>query len=192
MTTRFKDHILTAGLLSARPAATAVPAGSLYPATDTDIIYRSDGATWADWDKAVFVGCQVKRIAYYQMVSAAVTAIPWDGEEYDTHGFHDNVTNNTRLTVPTGQAGIYLVTGAWVPDATIAAGTRALIRVFKNGVEVLGSELEGGGVNASPVISGFVQLAVSDYVQLSYFLSGAAKDLYAPSTRFAIQKVGVL
>ena len=34
------------GLYSAIPAATAVDEGALYYATDTDILYRSDGATW--------------------------------------------------------------------------------------------------------------------------------------------------
>lgn len=49
MTARFKDHVLAAGLLSARPAANTVPPGTLYPATDTSIVYRSDGTAWATW-----------------------------------------------------------------------------------------------------------------------------------------------
>ncbi len=44
----FAAH-LTKGLFSARPAATTVPAGSLYAATDTNIVYQSDGATWSTY-----------------------------------------------------------------------------------------------------------------------------------------------
>lgn len=31
-----------------------------------------------------------------------ITKVTWDGEDYDTDSIHDNVTNNTRLTVPSG------------------------------------------------------------------------------------------
>ena len=37
------------GVIGDRPAATAVPAGTLYASTDEDLIYQSDGTTWADW-----------------------------------------------------------------------------------------------------------------------------------------------
>src|SRR5262245_48236429 len=47
-TTRFKDHILT-GTLAARPAASAVPAGTLYSATDNSNVYQSDGSAWGTW-----------------------------------------------------------------------------------------------------------------------------------------------
>lgn len=48
-TTRFADHI-TAGVFASRPAASAVPAGSLYSSTDTGIIYQSDGvSTWSTY-----------------------------------------------------------------------------------------------------------------------------------------------
>ena len=46
MATRFADHLLD-GTHATRPAATAVPAGTLYSCTDHALIYQSDGATWA-------------------------------------------------------------------------------------------------------------------------------------------------
>ena len=48
MTTRFADHLLD-GTHAARPAATAVPAGTLYSCSDHGLVYQSDGATWATW-----------------------------------------------------------------------------------------------------------------------------------------------
>ncbi len=43
-TTRFADH-LTKGVFASRPAANAVPQGSLYSATDTGVLYQSDGVS---------------------------------------------------------------------------------------------------------------------------------------------------
>ncbi len=40
----FAAHI-TKGVFASRPAASAVPAGSLYAATDTNVVYQSDGST---------------------------------------------------------------------------------------------------------------------------------------------------
>lgn len=49
MTTRFADHVLGPDTHANRPAATAVPTGTLYSCTDHVKIYKSDGATWADY-----------------------------------------------------------------------------------------------------------------------------------------------
>ena len=48
MSTRFIDHLLV-GIIADRPAATAVPAGTLYSSTDEAMIYQSDGTNWDDW-----------------------------------------------------------------------------------------------------------------------------------------------
>jgi hypothetical protein len=47
--TRFEvaGNAVTSGLLSARPAAATVDAGSIYYATDTYLFYYSDGSAWA-------------------------------------------------------------------------------------------------------------------------------------------------
>jgi hypothetical protein len=45
---RYADHVLT-GTLAARPAATAVPAGTLYSSTTDGVVYQSSGAAWGTW-----------------------------------------------------------------------------------------------------------------------------------------------
>lgn len=53
MTTRVTDILPPAGTHGSRPAATAVPAGSLYECTTHSLIYRSDGTAWATWAAVV-------------------------------------------------------------------------------------------------------------------------------------------
>lgn len=49
----FADH-LTKGVFASRPAANAVPAGALYSATDTGVVYQSDGvSTWSTFSSHV-------------------------------------------------------------------------------------------------------------------------------------------
>lgn len=48
MTTSFAAHLLD-GTHAARPAATAVPDGTLYSCSDHSLVYQSDGAVWATW-----------------------------------------------------------------------------------------------------------------------------------------------
>lgn len=48
MTTRFIDHLLT-GTHAARPAATAVPQGTLYSCSTDSLIYQSTGTIWSTY-----------------------------------------------------------------------------------------------------------------------------------------------
>ena len=75
------------------------------------------------------ISCQVKRAAAQTIGTGAWTEINWTAENYDTHGFHDNAVNNTRLTVPTGYGGKYVI-HAFVRWEANATGRRHLyIRV---------------------------------------------------------------
>lgn len=84
-----------------------------------DIIYRDAAGVWNNLAPGTignnlvtlgaganprwigFVGCMAIKSADEAAANySALTAIPWTSEKYDTNGFHDNVTNNTRLTVP--------------------------------------------------------------------------------------------
>src|SRR5687768_17659245 len=48
MTTRFSGHLLT-GNHAARPAASAVPDGTLYSCSTHSLIYQSDTSAWSTW-----------------------------------------------------------------------------------------------------------------------------------------------
>lgn len=49
MATTFANHLLGPDTHANRPAATAVPQGTLYSCSDHDLIYQSDGSAWATW-----------------------------------------------------------------------------------------------------------------------------------------------
>jgi len=70
--------------------------------------------------------------ANFVVTADASVAIAFDGtEDYDTHAMHDVVTNNSRLTVPSGQAGAYhlRVQGTMIPAGT---SPRYEVKIRKN------------------------------------------------------------
>jgi len=48
VTTRYADHVLS-GTTAARPAASSVPAGTLYASSTDGVIYQSSGSAWGTW-----------------------------------------------------------------------------------------------------------------------------------------------
>lgn len=54
-------------------------------------------------------GCHVSGSSTALSSGAYVSLAFGDTDTYDSDGFHDPSTNNTRLTVPTGLGGIYLL-----------------------------------------------------------------------------------
>lgn len=57
-------------------------------------------------------------------------AVAWDTEVYDTGGFHDTVTNNSRLTIPSGVSYVQLTAAVQVD---LNSSGFADIYVYKNG-----------------------------------------------------------
>lgn len=69
-----------------------------------------------------FSGARVTRTNDLSVATGVRTTVPMDAEHFDAGGYHDNVTNNHRLTAPVG--GRYLV-GAGVQFNTNSTGKRA-------------------------------------------------------------------
>lgn len=100
---------------------------------------------------------------------------PWQASQEDTWGGHNNVTNNTRYTIPL--AGTYRVSGALM-FTTNATGVRA-INVQKNGSTLPGIDafVNAGSSNSTSVVlpASNVVCAVGDYLEIGgYQNSGAA------------------
>lgn len=78
-------------------------------------------------------GCRAQRSSNQTIADNTNTAIGFNTEDFDTAGLHDTVTNNSRMTIPTGgDTGIWQFTG----QVTWAAGSIANVRklyIVKNG-----------------------------------------------------------
>lgn len=95
----------------------------------------------------------------------------WDAEDYDTDAIHDNVTNNSRLTVPSGVTKVRLLGQLSLSLGT--ANTWTGIYIFKNGAwPYVGSPAHtaanfGAADYTIQVTSAVLTVTAGDYFQLS-------------------------
>jgi len=96
------------------------------------------------------------------------TAIPLDDESFDTKSFHDNVTNNTRITIPTGVSRVSL-TGQ-ITTANASAGTFLQFRIdindSGNTPAATTTIPRATGLEAQNVSTGPIDVVSGDYFEL--------------------------
>jgi hypothetical protein len=132
-------------------------------AADANKVNKLDGNGKNPVDFNAFEGVRAKQNAGTS-VTVTYGAIPFQAEDFDTNTFHDNVTNNTRLTVPAGKGGKYLITGH---IASSTASTSALSAyIARNGTSK--ALANGGGHSGTNgvCISTVLTLVPGDYVEL--------------------------
>lgn len=162
------------------PAGTAAAPG--VAVSETDIGLYSSGTNALDFstngtkalgiDSTQFIDsptqprASVTNSATQSLTDSTLTAIAFDTEVFDVGTTHDNVTNNTRLTVPAGGDGIYLIVGQ-VGYTANATGLR-MARIRKNGSAALNTTLVTTTAADTPSIpvSAIASLAAADYVEL--------------------------
>lgn len=113
-----------------------------------------------------FSGCSLTKSATQSIADSTFGAISFNGETYDTSTYHDNATNNTRITVPT--TGYYRFTGS-VAWATIAGPANFISTLYKNGSEIVPSRSRlNQATGADVVLKAFhdLLLTAGDYVEL--------------------------
>jgi len=114
----------------------ATAAGDPIRATDDDVI------TQASSGKPLVRLIQQVAQSIPSGISTAIT-FGAGSEDIDTNGWHDTVTNNTRVT-PT-VAGYYRVTGGYVTTTSSFAAANSIdCAVAKNGVSAASGERQGG------------------------------------------------
>jgi hypothetical protein len=72
-------------------------------------LLRYNGTTWIN--PLAAIGVQATKNATQSAPAATPTIVLFPTEDWDSSGFHDLVTNNSRLTIPAGLGGKYLVKG---------------------------------------------------------------------------------
>ena len=143
---------------------------------------------------AGFVGARAYPTAVQNVSNGADVAINLTSEDFDTNAFHNNATNNTRMTIPSGKAGYYLLIAQVLWQGN-TSGQRTL-SIRKNGstnicrcVNLASSG--SGGANFDT--NGVAYLAEGDYVEMyCYQDSGTTLEVQGYSSQYVFLSVQFL
>jgi hypothetical protein len=161
------DLITTAGDLLYGTAADTM--ARLGIGTVGQVLQVNSGATAPEWatpaaGTPAFVGCQAKSTVSPTISNNTTTALNWDSENFDTDGFHSTVTNTSRMTIPAGKGGKYLVTAKaqWDNNST---GARDFY-IYKNGAAEITTRLTASTQSPSSTITSVLDVVATDYLEI--------------------------
>ena len=183
--------------------------GMVNPMTTTgDTIYSSSGSTparlgigstgqvltvaagipsWATPTATGFVGVSLCKSADQSISNTTLTAVTFNTELFDTDGFHDNSTNNSRITIPAGKAGKYLFTAKAMWLVNSGGGIR-FIQLTKNGTDITGDNnvTPNASFGVTSQVNQVFNLAVSDYIEAKIYQdSGGALSVAGSASGLA-------
>ena len=163
-------------------SATAPSSGQVLTATS------STAATWqTPAAGGAFNGARVYK-ASGQSIGTTFVAVTFDTENYDTNTYHDNVTNNSRLTIPSD--GYYRITGVVTTESNAVGGAR--IRV--DGSTIIAAVAVGNGgasTTNGAIVTTDYYLTTSQYVELlGYFAATVTSTSGVGGCNFSIYKIG--
>jgi hypothetical protein len=131
---------------------------------------------------STFAGCRIfMTAATTSIANSTNTTVSFDTEEYDTDGYHSTTVNNSRITIPAGKGGYYLViaTTDFAQNSTGARGNSIKINGTEKGYTAITPNTTEGAVYNNSVI---VSLSVGDYIEMQVRqTSGGALDLRGSS-----------
>ena len=137
-------------------------------ANGTTLVADSAEATGLKWAApaggSTFAGADVWQSVAVSMSNNTQTAMTWTNENFDTDSYHSTSTNTSRMTIPAGKGGKYLVTAQMGFNAN-TTGFRD-ISVFVNGTKK--KEIGWSPLPAYPqvAISAVVEVVATDYIEI--------------------------
>jgi hypothetical protein len=153
---------------------------------------ESTGLKWAAPAGGAFVGCFLSKSGTQAITTATATALTFDTESFDTDGFHSTATNTSRITIPSGKDGKYLVTPQVRSEANSTG--RRILALYKNGSIVLLNQFEQVPSATGAVTIGnsfIISLVATDYIELYYTqTSGGNLNANTEGTYFGVEYLG--
>jgi hypothetical protein len=187
-----KSTFTAKGSIAAATAA-STPANLSVGANGTILVADSTASTGLKWaTTGNFVGCRVYASSAQSISNATDTKMAFANESFDTDAFHSNVTNNTRITIPTGLGGYYRVTFS-VGFAANALGRRIYAILYNGGITSQGELTPAASVEPVGTVTDTYFLNAADYLEVNlYQTSGGSLNTSGTNTRdyFEIARIG--
>lgn len=142
--------------------------------------YLNGGTALTEWyydianPRLAHIGCRVRDASVQSIGNNAYESVDFDTEDFDTDAFHDTATNNSRITIPSGLDGKYLV-WASIGFAANATGERGLKIRQDDTTDYAEDIREAPAANEAVItISTVVDLAAAEYVEVHAFQNSGA------------------
>lgn len=118
------------------------------------------------------------------------TVLAFNAEDFDTGGWHDNATNNSRITVDF--TGYVRVIGQWGIQANTTNHTHRAT-IYKNGsaTSFISTIVHASGASVERIIqvSGLIAVVPGDYIELSAWHNyGSSRTAQANTTRLTVEE----
>jgi hypothetical protein len=152
---------------------------------------EATGLKWATAASgSTFAGCSIRQGSAL-IANNTTTVLDYTVEVFDTDNYHSNTTNPSRITIPAGKAGYYLII-AKVEWNTNVGGNNRQIRLNLNGTNIKNNVMAPDGDSPGPQVQTVRNLAEGDYLTVSVYQdSGGDLDVYATATQeFSIAYIG--
>jgi len=174
-----------------------LPIGTTGQVLTADTTVSPYKVKWASASAPSFVGCSlVSTNPVTTLTNNTYTTLAFDGEQWDTDGFHSNTTNNTRITIPTGKGGKYLFIYKLVnPDNNWGTPTVILILRTNGNTDVARSAISltpSTNTGAELIGSVILDIPAGDYVEFRAFQNSGSNRTppYSNNVNFQCQYLG--
>lgn len=141
---------------------------------------EATGVKWGATPSPSYVGALAYFFSSQNLTSGVAVVLTFTNEGWDTNSFHDNSTNTSRMTIPSGYGGKYLVQIV----ASVTTGTDTSIRLLKNGANIsnrgltssqLQQHVNTGGNTLQHSASFVIDVSAGDYLEAALVANAASK-----------------
>lgn len=144
---------------------------------------EATGLKWAAPAAPSFVGAIAHKTSDQTINASTYTLVTLEAEDIDTDSFHSTVTNTSRMTIPAGKGGKYLIAASLQMNPS--ADVFSTLQIYKNGTTVWSDITESGAVAGTQTIpfSIIMDLVATDYIEIrAWHGSATSKSIYGTAS----------
>lgn len=175
----YSDNAGTAG--NATSAIVPVAAGDYFEILNETLINISgEPSTWAGLET---IDPSRGHGLFTNSSQQALTISTWgtmafDTEVFDTQGVHSTVTNNSRITIPSGTSGLVRIGGGAEVNAN---ASNFMIRILKNGTTIVANHNVQAGTNGHGICTWSYPMVVvaGDYFEIQCYVDASSVSVLA-------------